>query len=168
MATSTSVATPGVRVPPIGEAGFSTSAAVLPGHVALRTHPECRTAMNSPGTNRALVTRFADFGADPAAVDVSRILRVIGTRNSKSGEVVRLLHQEYQGGIPLTYDFDAFADGILPRPIKRTSKSWPGVADWQTAGRSLYPEHSPSASATSGTRRRFSREDWHWGILEDI
>src|SRR3954469_6524766 len=52
MATSTSVATPGVRVPPIGEAGFSTSAAVLPGHVALRTHPECRTAMNSPDQRR--------------------------------------------------------------------------------------------------------------------
>src|SRR3954462_15880263 len=72
MATSTSVATPGVRVPPIGEAGFSTSAAVLPGHVALRTHPECRTAMNSPalhadrgGPMKAKATAFllADLGA---------------------------------------------------------------------------------------------------------
>src|SRR5215218_8532488 len=37
-ATSTSVAAPRVKVPPIGEADFPTSAAVLPGPVAPSTH----------------------------------------------------------------------------------------------------------------------------------
>ena len=41
--------------------------------------------------NKALVRRFAAFGADPAAVDVSRILRVVGTTNSKSGERTEIL-----------------------------------------------------------------------------
>ena len=41
--------------------------------------------------NKALVRRFAAFGADPAAVDMSRILRVVGTTNTKSGERAEIL-----------------------------------------------------------------------------
>ena len=39
--------------------------------------------------NRALVRRFGEWGADPRAVDVSRILRVVGTTNSRSGRPPR-------------------------------------------------------------------------------
>src|SRR4051794_24531907 len=65
--------------------------------------------------NRTLVKAFAEFGADPACVDVSRILRVVGTTNSKSGEVAKILWQEEHDGDVATYDFDAFRrDPALP------------------------------------------------------
>ena len=41
--------------------------------------------------NQALVNRFRHLGADPVAVDMARIRRVIGSVNSKSGERVILL-----------------------------------------------------------------------------
>jgi hypothetical protein len=97
--------------------------------------------------NRTLTQRLAPLRADPPAVDVSRILRVVGTTNSKSGRPVEIIWWNGPTEAPATYAFDAFARDILPhaeiepRTQERTSLRMPG---------------------------RFPREPWHWGVLEDI
>ena len=53
--------------------------------------------------------RLAAFGADANALDASRVLRLVQTVNSKSGEIVRVI---YQTGV--RYDFDQLADALLP------------------------------------------------------
>ena len=58
--------------------------------------------------------RLTRFQADPRAVDVSRILRVAGTMNSKNGRLVDIIWLNGPTGAPTTYDFDAFAREILP------------------------------------------------------
>ncbi len=52
---------------------------------------------------------FRTLGADRQAMDAARVLRLIGTSNSKSGRMVRIL-----GGDGYVWDFDALADEILP------------------------------------------------------
>ena len=58
---------------------------------------------------REIYHALSDLGADPRALDAARVLRLIGTENSKSRTLV----------MPLTdmdhiWDFDALADEILP------------------------------------------------------
>ena len=58
---------------------------------------------------REVYHALSDLGADSRALDAARVLRLIGTENSKSGTLV----------MPLTdmghvWDFDALADEILP------------------------------------------------------
>lgn len=63
---------------------------------------------------RALVKRLAHAGADPAARDISRILRVVQTTNSRSGEVCRVVHITENDGQPVRYDFDYLCEWLLP------------------------------------------------------
>ena len=66
---------------------------------------------------KALVHVLEGFGADRNARDVSRVLRLEKTVNTKSGELVRVVH--VQGGAasggPVRYDFDYLAEILLPR-----------------------------------------------------
>ncbi|WP_287997770.1 DNA-primase RepB domain-containing protein [Acidiphilium sp.] len=59
--------------------------------------------------NRRLVQLFADFGADPAACDVSRVLRVPGSINSKSGTICSTLYSD----AAISYDYAELCDEIL-------------------------------------------------------
>ena len=63
---------------------------------------------------RELVRKLAPFGADPKAVPASQVLRLVQTVNSKSGQLVRVLHVEESGGGVLRLDFDYLADEVLP------------------------------------------------------
>lgn len=56
-----------------------------------------------------LVTRLEEFGADPKSRDGSRVLRLVNTTNSASGEMVRVIHAPLH-----TYSFDSLADSVLP------------------------------------------------------
>lgn len=66
---------------------------------------------------RALVHVLDGFGADRQARDVSRVLRLEKTVNSKSGEVVRVVHIEPNTafGEPVRYSFEDLAQALLPR-----------------------------------------------------
>lgn len=65
--------------------------------------------------------KLKDYGADPKARDAARVLRVVGTINSKTGSYVRIL---WQNSTPaggghfvndfIAYSFDALADDQLP------------------------------------------------------
>ncbi|WP_439548848.1 hypothetical protein [Falsiroseomonas sp.] len=121
--------------------------------------------------NRALAARFNELGADPRAIDMSRILRVIGTVNSKSGEVVRLLHLEQSPSADvLTYDFDCFADDVLPHTLEqiRGYRDAAQARKTELRIRSHEKVRRAAAQQARGVQRVFCREDWHWGVLEDI
>lgn len=53
---------------------------------------------------------LSELGADPCARDATRVFRLAGTVNSKSGREVRLL--DFNDS---TWDFDTLADELLPR-----------------------------------------------------
>ncbi|NYZ70405.1 replication protein, partial [Endozoicomonas sp. SM1973] len=63
---------------------------------------------------RELVSRLNEFGADTAAKDASRVLRVVNTVNSRSGEHVRVLHVHGGTASPLRYKFEELCDALLP------------------------------------------------------
>lgn len=62
------------------------------------------------------------LNADTNALDAARVLRLVGSINSKSGEVVRIVHLAYAPSLlarlradgVVTYDFETFADAVLP------------------------------------------------------
>ena len=124
--------------------------------------------------NKALVRRFAEWGADPSAVDVSRVLRVVGTVNSKSNEAARILWQAERDGQVLTYDFEMFADEVLPftmeqirgfRDANKTRHAEIHILSQERARRQVQREVE---QARRGGQRAFSPEDWHWGVIEDL
>ncbi len=56
-----------------------------------------------------------DWCVDHAARDASRVLRVVQTINSKSGQIVRVLHvTPGEDGLPVRYDFDYLCEWFLP------------------------------------------------------
>jgi len=120
--------------------------------------------------NRALVRAFEEWNADPSCVDVSRILRVVGTLNTKTGHPVSILHQEERDGSVLTYDFNDFADEILPfsmdevREFRELQK-----AKYEKRGEVLLLARERARAAKSaGNRRAFSKFDWCWTVVEDL
>lgn len=66
--------------------------------------------------------RLLSIGADIRALDASRVLRLVGTVNSRSGEVVRIVHLQSthtQGAAigsagVVVYPFDDFFDNVMP------------------------------------------------------
>ena len=61
---------------------------------------------------RILLDKFKDLGADPAAADASRILRIVGTKNSKTlpgrDPIVRLIAEGSK------WNFETFWDTLMP------------------------------------------------------
>jgi DNA-binding transcriptional regulator YiaG len=62
---------------------------------------------------KVLLRHFAGYGADKNASDASRILRLEGTVNTRSGETVRVLYPSRSQDAQL-YDFDELATELLP------------------------------------------------------
>lgn len=86
-------------------------------------HPLPRRALPRwQAVQRELHRRLADFGSDSQALDASRVLRLVNTTNSRSGEVVRVVHigrTTTNGATRLPsglvgYGFDLLADALLP------------------------------------------------------
>lgn len=71
---------------------------------------------------RELHRRLTHLGADANSLDASRVLRLVNTVHSGSGEMVRVLHRGItatDGAVRLPsglvgHDFDIFADAVLP------------------------------------------------------
>lgn len=110
---------------------------------------------------RYLVDRLACLGADPAAKDASRVLRLVNTVNSKSGEVCRVVHVESgPDGQPVRYSFEYLAEMLLP------------VARW-----GIEKEHQERIKrrqlhlvqgGRSSNLRGFSGRQLAWDRLEDL
>lgn len=105
---------------------------------------------------RELVRWLDRFGADPAAKDASRILRVVQTVNSKSNEVTRVIHAPQH-----RHNFDRIADLILPRTRFEIEE--------QREQRRLQPVKSGSKKRRRGnTPKGFSGRQLAWHRLEDL
>lgn len=64
---------------------------------------------------RQITQEMAEWGSDAAAKDASRVLRIAGTVNSKSGEVAKVLHvTPDEQGLPIRYGFDYLSEHFLP------------------------------------------------------
>ena len=64
---------------------------------------------------RFLCERLLLVGADPKATDACRVLRLVSTVNSKSGEVCREVYcQRGSDGHPVRHDFEVLAGLLLP------------------------------------------------------
>ena len=62
-----------------------------------------------------LVGQFQGIGADAGAKDASRVLRIVGTVNTKSNEIVRVIHVTCGlDGEPVRYGFEQLADQLMP------------------------------------------------------
>jgi hypothetical protein len=128
------------------------------------------------GVNRALVRRLDRFGADPKATDCTRILRITGSEHAKAKRLVSLLHLEQRDGHTVTYDFDAFARQIAPiaatEPDREAQLTAPAGPVSARTGIALNPDDLAVADIDRAARvqrggRVFTREGWHWTIVED-
>lgn len=114
--------------------------------------------------NRALCQALAAFNADPRACDLSRILRVTGTVNSKNRGLVNIVWLNGSPGEPTTYDFDEFALELPQPEISNFVSERPPYCN-----PSFTPCKKPRSLSKSWREgRRFPREHWHWGVLEDV
>lgn len=63
---------------------------------------------------KTLGKALSDMGADPSARDASRVLRLVGTVNTKTNEFTRVVYVNGSMHSPTAYSFDQFADDVLP------------------------------------------------------
>lgn len=110
---------------------------------------------------RYLIDRLAALGADPQAKDASRVLRLVDTVNTKSGNVCRMVHIEPgQDGEPVRYGFEYLAEMLLP------------VARWtveqQRRDRTERRQLKLLPGGKSDNLRGFSGRQLAWDRLEDL
>ncbi|MDD2610952.1 MAG: replication protein [Giesbergeria sp.] len=110
---------------------------------------------------RALVDRLAFAGADPAARDASRVLRLINTVNTKSGEICRVVHVEPgEDGQPIRYGFEWLAETLLP--IGRWDLESKKKARKASSELKLVPGYH------TGNLRPLNGRQLAWSRLEDL
>lgn len=110
---------------------------------------------------RYLIDRLTPLGADPQARDASRVLRVVATVNTKSGEVCRVIHVE-QGpdGEPIRYNFEYLAEVLLP------AARW--TIEQQRRERADRRQLKLLPGGKSDHLRGFSGRQLAWDRLEDL
>lgn len=112
---------------------------------------------------RELVRRFEMWGADPMATDISRILRLCGTRHSGTGQQVTLLHDDPSK----MYDFGDFADAVLPHTLAEI-KAFRTAAKTKKAEVKSIGQERQRRSETRSPRGAADWSHYHWGILTDL
>ena len=114
---------------------------------------------------RELVSRLADFGADPKARDASRVLRLVTTCNTKQPDPdlrkVRVLWVEEADGEPLLHDFERLAEAVLPF----TRKEAEAIEADKPSGRVIQFKRGGEAEQQVW---RFSYETLHWDRVTDM
>lgn len=109
---------------------------------------------------RHLVDKLAELGADPAAKDASRVLRLVNTVNTKSGNICRVVHVLEDKGEPIRYNFEYLCEMLLP------------VARWDIEAKRQEKRERQQLSLVSGGRkgnlRGFSGRQLAWDRLEDL
>src|SRR5512135_2725321 len=110
---------------------------------------------------RHLVDRLQHFGADPAARDASRLLRLVDTVNTRSGERVRVLWINESQGQVCHYRFDHLAEWVLPvdRDVIRQDRT---AREERRQALQLFK------GGKVGNLRAFSGRQLAWDRLEDL
>lgn len=110
---------------------------------------------------KALVERLRPLGADLRARDVSRVLRVVQTVNSKSGEMCRVVHAILgDDGHPIRYNFEQMAFELLPLSRQESDQRKMDLAQRQ--------ELRVLVGGKTGHLRGFSGRQLAWDRLEDL
>lgn len=128
-------------------------------------------AGRATAVNKRLVEKLEYFGSDPKATDVSRILRVVGTTNSKTGVKAAMTYS-----IGPLYDFGDFADEILPKTmeeIRLEREEWSRIKAKKAKKADLLIFNQEKkkldlAAKVSQSSKTICWQDWHWKVLCDI
>lgn len=130
--------------------------------------------------------RLLPMGADLRALDASRVLRLVGTANSKSGDTVRIVHVQRtvtHGGTlgpdgVVGYAFDGFFDEVMPLTrlelaSQRTALSErlelePVPSQIRKTRRPLTPQLQVVGGGRLATARRIIPSELAWDRLEDL
>ena len=124
-----------------------------------------------------LVTRLARFGADFGARDGSRVLRLVGVVNARSGTVCRVLHVNERDGQPITYEIDSLGDCLFPlsreelrqrRQERRERREREEVVAEVGRRERGAPLRLVPGNASLGNLRSFSGRQLAWGRLLDL
>ena len=110
---------------------------------------------------KVLVERLERFGADPGARDAARLLRLVDTVNTRSGERVRVLWVNERGGVIQRYDFEYLAEMLLPVARATIREERPAKAE-RRARLTVIP------GSKTGNLRAFSGRQLAWDRLEDL
>ena len=110
---------------------------------------------------KQLVASLAPFGADPGARDASRLLRLVDTVNTRSGERVRVLWVNEQAGEVKHYNFEHLAETILP--LARET-----VQEGRKAKEDRRSRLIVIPGGKTGNLRAFSGRQLAWDRLEDL
>lgn len=117
---------------------------------------------------RYLVDRLALVGSDPMAKDASRVLRIVETVNSKSGEVCRVVHvQSGADGEPIRYNFEYLAEALLPAARWTIEQQRQELAE-QREKRAAKKPFLLVPGGKAGNLRGFSGRQLAWDRLEDL
>ena len=113
---------------------------------------------------KELVTRLEPFGADPGARDASRVLRLVDTVNTRSGERVRVLWVQRHAEDVRRYPFEWLAETLLPvsreaLQLKRPQRPHPTE---------LHTPLKVIPGSKTGNLRVFSGRQLAWDRLEDL
>lgn len=109
---------------------------------------------------KALLSKLEVYGADPMARDASRVLRLVQTINSKSQCYCHVVHvTPGPDGEPCRYDFDAFADSLLPFSREEIRQRRAALAE-MSRERSRNAQNRPKCVLTADTL--------NWGRLLDL
>lgn len=124
---------------------------------------------------KELLRLFAPYGADSNAIDASRILRLEGTVNTKSGLVCELMHPA-KGSTPTLYSFDDLATELLPFTReevaayreKRKDKERQQKAAQKEARETAHKFTMLKGGGHPATLRRFNPLQLNFDRLEDL
>lgn len=118
---------------------------------------------------RVLVDRLEEVGADAGARDASRVLRLVNTVNSKSGEVCRVVHvQPGPDGEPIRYGFEYLAEVLLPVARWDIEAKRQERAERERHERPKFKVVPGAKVGALGNLRGFSGRQLAWDRLEDL
>lgn len=125
----------------------------------------CKWILNKPvpalalprwnAVQRELATHFEQFGIDKGASDGSRVLRLVRTVNTATGEICRVLWEHQQDGSLVRYGFEDLARDLLPLERHKIKEK---------------PSKGKALALVGGIQRNqsFTTKTLHWNRLADI
>ena len=141
----------------------------------LRPVLSCRALPYWNAVQAALAARLRRFGADFGALDGSRVLRLVGVVNAKSGTVCRVLHVNESGGEPLRYEIDYLGDAVLPASREELRERRQARAERRERDSAAGAHGSAPLRVVRGTGRvvnanlrTFSPRQLAWDRLHDL
>lgn len=114
-------------------------------------------------TQREFVEKLSAFGADPSARDASRMLRFVGSVNSKTGYRVQVLWSSC-GDSPRRWSFDTLADEVLPLTRSKIRE----LQDEQKKAAKVVRDRSDTRAKQRSGLTKFNEQTLWWDRFNDL